>query len=129
MEPTVGRIVHYRLSRADAQAANLRKSHAQRHLRDHREAATGVQVHVGNHHQAGDIVPLLVVRVWDNEYRPDQSFCRDYLPGDDTEPEWTFSKSSYGVNGQAFLDGNDTLWITSAPQADANGCWDWPPRA
>lgn len=40
--------------------------------------------------------------------------------------EYLRPKSGYGVNGQAFLDGNDTLWVTSAPQGDGNGFWDWP---
>ena len=125
-KPSVGRIVHYRLSHQDIDAANRRRDHARSHLAEHRENSNGVQVHVGNHHRPGDIVPLLVVRVWPDEYKTDSSFCRDVIPGQ--EYEWTFPKSAYGINGQAFLDGNDTLWITSAPQAEANGCWDWPER-
>lgn len=38
----------------------------------------------------GNIVPLIVVRVWQNEYG--------------TQP---------GVNGQVILDGEFTLWVTS----------------
>lgn len=32
------------------------------------------------------------------------------------------------VNGQAFLDGNHTLWVTSAAEGDGRGKWAWPPR-
>lgn len=127
MEPTIGRVVHYRLTRSDAQEANRRRVDAVNHYAEHRANANGVQVHVGNQHAAGDTVPLLIVRVWPQEYLADQSVCCDYLPGD-SEPEWSFPASHFGINGQAFLDGNDTLWITSAPQGDFNGSWDWPER-
>lgn len=126
VEPTIGRIVYYRLTREDAQAANRRRVDGANHYREHRENANGVQVHVGTQCVAGDIVPLLVVRVWPDEYDVGQSICRDHLP--DTEPTWSFPMSGHGVSGQAFLDGNDSLWITSAPQGDFNGAWDWPVR-
>lgn len=32
------------------------------------------------------------------------------------------------VNGRAFLDGEDDLWVTSVKQGDAEGQWDWPER-
>ena len=32
------------------------------------------------------------------------------------------------VQGQAFLDGNDTLWVTSRQQGDQEGQWSAPPR-
>lgn len=66
----------------------------------------GSQAHVGNPAHEGDVVPLLVVRSW-----------------------------NHGVNGQAFLDGNDVLWITSAredsrPRVESHepGRWRWPNR-
>jgi hypothetical protein len=46
---------------------------------------------MAHQNQAGQIVPLLVCRVWEHEY------------GD--QP---------GVNGRAFLDGEAILWVTSA---------------
>lgn len=52
----------------------------------------------GNTPQAGDVVPAIVVRVWS--------------PG--------------ALNAQAFLDGNDSLWLMSIVQGDANGQWQWP---
>lgn len=128
MVPTPGRIVHYRLSHADAEQANRRRDHARKHMELHLTAANGTQVHVGNHHSAGDVVPLLVVRVWDNEFNEGSPFWRDMGAEAPDISQWPKPKSNYGINGQAFLDGNDTLWITSAPQAAANGCWDWPER-
>jgi hypothetical protein len=46
----------------------------------------------------------------------------------DDRVDWVEPKSPYGVNGQAFLDGDQTLWVTSAPQGDWPGSWDWPER-
>ncbi|MDY7542617.1 MULTISPECIES: hypothetical protein [unclassified Cryobacterium] len=61
----------------------------------------------GNVAREGDSFPMIVVRVWPNE-------C---------------------VNGQAFLDGNDTLWVCSAgpedqtlPTGGLYGKWRWPER-
>ena len=126
MIPVVGSIVHYRLSRQDALDANRRKNHAVEHLGEHRTASNGVQIHVGNHHSAGDIVPLLVVRVWEDEYFGGM-ICRDSLPNENYDSlTFVTPKSGCGINGQAFLDGSDVLWITSAPEATANGCWSWP---
>ena len=33
-----------------------------------------------------------------------------------------------GVNGQVFLDGNDSLWVTSAKEGTTPGTWCWPER-
>lgn len=66
----------------------------------------GAQAHIGNTAAEGDIVPLVVVRVWPNEYG-------EGIPG---------------VNGQAFLDGNDVLWVTSAKEGTEPGTWAWPAR-
>lgn len=49
----------------------------------------------GNSHEVGQVVPLLIVRRW---------------PGD-------------AVNGQAILDGEDSLWVQSARQGDEPGNW------
>ena len=65
--------------------------------------------HGGNPHDVGQVVPLVVVVVWPNEHGPNYD----------------------GINGQAFLDGNDTLWITSAKEDPAGimpGTWSWPQR-
>lgn len=55
----------------------------------------------GAEHHPGDVVPLVIVR-------------------------W----STTGISGQAFLDGNDALWIRSAScDQDANGAWFASPKA
>ena len=51
---------------------------------------------------------------------------RDNFGVREDEWEWTFPTSTYGVNGQAILDGDDVLWVTSAPQGESPGCWNWP---
>ncbi|NQX34293.1 hypothetical protein [Herbiconiux sp. VKM Ac-2851] len=102
--PSTGRIVLYTLAEADADAINRRRD-------DHRNGprvsgtqeivvqGDGAQVHVGNPARADQVLPLLVVRV---------------NPGGH-------------VNGQVFLDGNDTLWFTSAAEGYGRGQWSWPP--
>ncbi len=60
----------------------------------------GAIAHFGNYATAGDVLPMLVVKK---------------LGGD-------------MVNGQVFLDGNDTLWTTSVHEGEGQGCWHWPPR-
>lgn len=91
MNPTIGRIVHYKLSENDAKRINTewRTSNGR-----------------GNASTAGDTVPLIIVRVWPDEGGPG-------IPG---------------VNGQAILDGYDTLWVTSAHEGVEPGQWCWPPR-
>ena len=60
----------------------------------------------GNVAREGDSFPLIVVRVWAGE----------------------------SVNGQLFLDGNDTLWVCSAGPEDVtlptgqHNKWRWPER-
>lgn len=41
---------------------------------------------------------------------------------------WQFWKwqDEPGINGQVFLDGNDTLWVTSADEGTEPGQWSWP---
>ena len=98
--PSIGRIVLYTLSAQDASSIASRRADAQRNLTEHKEAATGVQIHVGNSVREGDTFPLVVVRVWPND----------------------------SVNGQLMLDGNDTYWVMSKAQGDSAGTWSWPPR-
>lgn len=104
MQPTIGRIVHYKVTSEQAQAINKRRG-------DYRAGAktewiNGAQAHVGNHVSEGDVYPLIIVRVWPNEF------------GD--KP---------GVNGQLILDGNDTYWVTSRGEGVENGQWSWPVKA
>ena len=66
----------------------------------------GAQAHIGNSASEGQEFPMVVVRVWTDEFGPGKP----------------------GVNGQAFLDGNDALWVTSVGEGDGDGQWHWPAR-
>ncbi|MCU1301748.1 MAG: hypothetical protein JWQ87_2032 [Candidatus Sulfotelmatobacter sp.] len=98
---TVGRTVLYVLSKYDAEAINGRRAAGENH-----SLAGGAQQHIGNYHNEGDVVPLTVVRVWPDEFGPG-------IPG---------------INGQAVLDGNDSLWVTSVKEGTETGTWRWPSR-
>ena len=94
--PTIGRIVHYRLSAVDVGEINRRRNGD-----PHSPSwPSGAQAHVGNYVNPGEVVPMIVAKVWG----PD---C---------------------INGQAILDGNDSLWVTSALLGDGERNWSWPPR-
>jgi hypothetical protein len=106
-KPSIGRTVHYRLSAKDAEQINRRRTNGasihERMQTTPPQWPSGAQAHIGNTAYEGDVVPLTIVRVWDNNL----------------------------VNGQALLDGNDQFWVTSAHQAatsDETGVWFWPPR-
>ncbi len=57
----------------------------------------------GNSFEVGDAFPMLIVKVW----------------GDTPES---------AVNGTVFLDGPDTLWVTSAHVGEGPGTYSWPQR-
>jgi hypothetical protein len=104
VKPTVGRIVHYKLNDADAEAINRRRADWSDSVKANgRPPATGHQAHVGNHAEAGQVFPAQIVRVFDPE-----SGC---------------------ANLQVVLDGNDTYWATSRSKGDQPGYWTWPERA
>lgn len=106
-QPTVGRIVHYTLDRKDAEHANRRRT-TTKSIADRSNAGTwalGAQAHIGNEHREGQVLPMIVVAI--------------FQPGD---PQGI-------VNGQVFLDGNDQLWVTSAHKGTGPGTWAWPARA
>jgi hypothetical protein len=104
--PTIGRIVHYKLNAADADAINQRRADYAAHQRivipgdPGKDGRTGHVAHVGNHVHAGDVYPATVVRVNDPS-----------------------------VNLQVHLDGTDTYWATSRAEGDGEGSWAWPARA
>lgn len=107
--PTIGRIVLYRLSAADAEVINSRRADYAAFARKHVPApprgelgASGHQAHVGNHAMEGDPYPAVVVRVFD-------------------EPHVT-------VNLKVLLDGTDEYWATSRAEGTSSGCWSWAPR-
>lgn len=102
MKPTIGRIVHYKLSAYDAEAINRRRNDFVASTR----TRTGWQAHYGNSATAGDVYPALIVRVFD-----------DAEDGTGTS------------NLQVSLDGNDTYWATSRKTGDEPGTWAWPARS
>ena len=87
--PAVGRIVRFKMDADSASKINKRRLDADKSqiARDN----SGAQVHVGNAAEADHIYPMLIVRTWG-----------------ETEES--------AVNGQVFLDGNDTYWATSVSQ-------------
>lgn len=104
-QPTIGRIVHYTLSAADAHQINARRTTnaeiQDQVLRD--RWPLGAQAHLGNIARAGDVLPAIVVRV---------------LP-------------QANINARVLLDGTDVYWATTRgySEAGAEGFWHWPPRA
>jgi len=110
MKPSVGRIVHYMLTENDAEQINRRRTSGQ-DISKRIEAdkwPLGAQAHIGNTVRAGDVFPMMIVRVW-----PDSEVS--------------------SVQGQVFLDGNDCFWATSREQVDPasvdkQGLWFEPPR-
>lgn len=101
--PTVGRIVHYMLSAADAEQVNKRRNDSWDNRARHREDSLGYVVGTGNTVLEGHVFPMMIVKVWGNH------------PG-------------ASVNGQVFLDGNDTLWVTSVAQGPNARQYTWPTR-
>lgn len=106
--PTLGRVVLYTLSDADADAINRRRADYAVFRRDadfKNQGAggrNGHQAYFGNSASGGQQYPALVVRV--------------------------FGEPSPSVNLQVHLDGNDTFWATSCQEGDEAGQWSWPPR-
>ena len=99
MNTTPGRTVLYVLSETDCETIQRQRERAR--------AAQLVGPHesMGNPVSPGDIVPAVVVRVWNAE--------------------------TGLMNGQALLDGRDSLWLLSRHRDDskAQGTWHWPTRA
>ena len=97
-EPIVGTIVYYRLTANDSEEINRRRTSSgsvrERLKRD--QWTQGTQAHIGNDTREGEILPLVIVRVWPNE----------------------FGTGFSGINGQVLLDGNDTFWVTSIQEGD-----------
>jgi hypothetical protein len=120
-EITIGRTVLYTLTTIDAEQINRRRttgySISDRIKNNGSELnqmtnlpdtwPLGAQAHIGNNAYAEESYPMVVVRVWPNE----------------------FGVGIPGVNGQVLLDGNDTFWVTSAKEGTEPGAWHWPTRA
>lgn len=92
-------IVNYKLSAQDAEKINRRRTTSTSIAQRIKENLwpTGAQAHIGNEAKAGDILPMVIVGIW----------------GDTC------------VNGQVFLDGNDTLWVLSVLQGNDPGNWNY----
>jgi hypothetical protein len=109
--PSIGRIVHYRLSAQDAEQMNRRRTTgASIADRMKHEVAlnayawpSGAQAHIGNDVKEGDTFPMVITRVWG-------------------------SNADAAVNGQCFLDGNDVLWVTSVCVGEGPRTYSWPTR-
>lgn len=105
--PTIGRIVIYTLTDADAEAINRRRKEAEVAKQSTiapLEWPLGAQVHIGNSVAQGMSFPMVIVRTW----------------GDTPES---------AVQGQVLLDGNDTFWAMSRVCGEHAGMWRWPPSA
>lgn len=118
MRPTIGRIVHYRLTDDDALRMNKRRADytaaANSHPHPHEPGTpppSGHIAHVGNALQGGDYYPAMVVRTFQ-----------------DVAPDGKSAVASPYVNLQVFLDGTDQLWATSVGEGDGPGTWAWPLR-
>ena len=96
-----GRIVHYVLRKQDADDINRRRQISVD------SQPYGAQIHKGNVAREGDHVPMMVVKVWPNE----------------------FGEGVPGVNGQCFLDGTDQFWVTSARFGEGPGTCHWIEKA
>jgi hypothetical protein len=105
MEPTIGRIVYYRLSENDVAEIRRRRTTGTSIAERMAEKTwpEGAQAHIGNPVFVGQVAPAIITAVWPHEY------------GDKS-----------GINGQAFLDGCDVLWILSVKEGPENGEWQWP---
>lgn len=115
--PTIGRIVHYKLSSDDAKQINRRRTSGA-HIAERLESRLvnpqggrdivawpeGAQAHIGNEAKEGDMFPMMITRVWG-------------------------STATSAVNGQAYLDGNDVLWVTSVSVGDGPRTYSWPARS
>jgi hypothetical protein len=130
MKITVGRTVLYVLSQQDAEQINRRRTTGasiaarikarvavvpedptQPPQHDEPQYASvwplGAQAHIGNQASEGDVLPAVVVKVWNP---------------DSTEES---------VNLQVTLDGNDNYWATSRHESKEvePGTWHWPVMA
>jgi hypothetical protein len=98
----IGKVVVYTLTTHDVEMINRRRADARERMDWHRALKSGAQVHVGNTAEVGQSFPMIVTRVWGTNQ---------------------FS----AFNGQVMLDGNDTLWVTSAHMGDGRpGSAMWP---
>jgi hypothetical protein len=103
MIPSLGRIVHYRLTDRDVETINKRRDDFASHRGRDGYTDTGYIAHFGNPPVPGQVFPAAIVRTWGN-------------------------RSASVANLKVFLDGSDDLWVTSALQGEHDGQWSEPPR-
>lgn len=106
MSLSIGRIVHYMLTRDDAAAINKRRADARNNHKIRNNYGLGSQVHFGTEHVYGQRLPMIVTKAWQRT-------------GDDKKEIWF-------ANGQVFLDGNDTLFVQGVVIGDQPGNIAWP---
>ncbi len=82
MQPSVGRIVHYTLTEADAEAINRRRPNGPMG-----HNGNGSVVHAGNHAAEGQVYAAMVVRTFDGPYANLQVFL------DGNDHYWATSRS------------------------------------
>lgn len=101
----VGRMVLYRLTEGDAARVNRRRRTEASLVAAAQHLAAGnlADPPSGNTVYSGERFPMVVTAV----------FPKEFIHGP-------------GVNGQVFLDGNDSLWVTSIQEGDEPGFWAWP---
>lgn len=89
--------MHYTLSSENAHNINKRRIQA----RDRVDIKGGeIPAWHGNAVQEGDVYPMLITRLWTESPKEDSP-----------------------VQGQVFLDGNDSLWVTSVLQGEGVCRW------
>lgn len=102
MQISIGHIVLYTLTIADAAAINRRRTTGAAIKRRIEEGSWPLGVsathNIGNPASEGQVLPMIVVQDWVGS-----------------------------VNGQVFLDGTDTLWVTSCLEGHIGepGTWAW----
>jgi len=101
--PSPGRIVSYTVTADQAREINNRRAHADAHRAMHKSAANGTVIHMGSTVTEGRRFPMIITAVH----------------GD---------APTSAINGQVFLDGNDSLWVTSVTLGDQPGNYSWPSR-
>ncbi|MEU1284922.1 hypothetical protein [Kitasatospora sp. NPDC005856] len=87
MQPTIGRIVHYRLSEQDQQRITAQQN---RPLPDGRSP-------LANSSQAGAVFPAVIVRIWNNN--PDAPLCNLHVLLDGELTLWVTSRAEGAEQG------------------------------
>lgn len=112
MEPTIGRIVHYRVKPEDLERLAGEPAFRGNSMITARLFRDDLKVDrlewAGNVIRPGDTFPLVVVRPW-------------HQPGH-------YEKGVSCLNGQVLLDGPGMLWALSVCEGEGPGTWSWPPK-